>query len=390
MRPSATRRGSCRASRACRPGRVRSSARPGSAAGGPRSGRRPPRGAGACPSSTSTPGRRPDASMPTRSSDGPMRSRAAGSRAAARICRFCRPVRWPWNRGSSTMAPTRARAWSDAWEPGIRAGTWCRIGVGQSEQHPDERRLAGTVRAEVAERAAPRDEELHAVDGDVVPEPLGQPVGLHRPRALSCPSACALEDSGRAHLVPPALQVRTADQSSGRAANTLDGCSKGFSPWSFGTGCAEWSAVTPDGPAVEGTCVIVGLITFNLKTQPTGDNTASGHRSMGASPPNRRGAPTHADKLRSSPATFTSSAGGHGGVPTDTVGGRDAGRSPSRPDEAVGQDQKYRGPPACRPRDPEDDLRRAGLVVGRSPRDPYRSCVAVRSSSGRSRDALFG
>ncbi len=42
----------------------------------------------------------------------PARSRplAAGSRAAARICRFWRPVRWPWKRGSSTMAPTRARA----------------------------------------------------------------------------------------------------------------------------------------------------------------------------------------------------------------------------------------------------------------------------------------
>ena len=48
--------------------------------------------------------------MPTRSSEGSMRPLAAGSRAAARICRFWRPVRWPWKRGSSTMAPTRARA----------------------------------------------------------------------------------------------------------------------------------------------------------------------------------------------------------------------------------------------------------------------------------------
>ena len=31
--------------------------------------------------------------MPTRSSDGPIRARAAGSRAAASICRFCLPVR---------------------------------------------------------------------------------------------------------------------------------------------------------------------------------------------------------------------------------------------------------------------------------------------------------
>jgi hypothetical protein len=41
-----------------------------------------------------------------------MRPRAAGSRAAASSCRFCLPVRWPWNRGSSTIAPTRANATS--------------------------------------------------------------------------------------------------------------------------------------------------------------------------------------------------------------------------------------------------------------------------------------
>ena len=29
------------------------------------------------------------------------------------------------------------------------------------------------------------------------------------------------------------------------------------------------------GPPAQGTCVIVGLITFNLKTQPTGDNTGA-------------------------------------------------------------------------------------------------------------------
>ena len=50
------------------------------------------------------------ARCPTRSSDGSIRSSAAGSRAAASSCRFCRPVRWAWNRGSSTIAPTRASA----------------------------------------------------------------------------------------------------------------------------------------------------------------------------------------------------------------------------------------------------------------------------------------
>ena len=122
--------------------------------------------------------------MPTRSRDGSMRSRAAGSRAAARICRFCRPVRWPWNRGSSTMAPTRANARSRCFghgvsEQGHRAG----VGVRQPEQHPDERGLAGAVGAQVAERASSGDQQLDAVDGDVLPETLGQPMGLDRPGA---------------------------------------------------------------------------------------------------------------------------------------------------------------------------------------------------------------
>src|SRR5579862_312692 len=48
--------------------------------------------------------------MPTRSSAGAIRVSAAGSRHAAEIRRFSRPVRWPWKRGSSTIAPTRASA----------------------------------------------------------------------------------------------------------------------------------------------------------------------------------------------------------------------------------------------------------------------------------------
>ena len=123
--------------------------------------------------------------MPTRSSDGPMRSRAAGSRAAARIWRFWLPVRWPWNRGSSTMAPTRASAVSRCLGTGYPSSDIVPgIGVGQSQQDPDERGLARAVGTEVAEGASPRDEELHAVHGDVVPEALGQPVGLDGPLAL--------------------------------------------------------------------------------------------------------------------------------------------------------------------------------------------------------------
>ena len=51
---------------------------------------------------------------------------AAGSRAAARICRFWRPVRWPWKRGSSTMAPTRASARPGGGGRRGRAAAWCR------------------------------------------------------------------------------------------------------------------------------------------------------------------------------------------------------------------------------------------------------------------------
>ena len=62
-------------------------------------------------------------------------------------------------------------------EKGHRAG----IGVGQAQQHSDQRGLAGTVRPEVAEGAAAGHEELDVVDGDVLPESLGEPVRLDRP-----------------------------------------------------------------------------------------------------------------------------------------------------------------------------------------------------------------
>ena len=41
------------------------------------------------------------------------------------------------------------------------------VGLGQPEQGADQRRLAGSVRPEVAERAAARDEQLDVVDRDV-------------------------------------------------------------------------------------------------------------------------------------------------------------------------------------------------------------------------------
>ena len=123
--------------------------------------------------------------MPTRSRAGAMRPLAAGSRAAARICRFWRPVRWPWKRGSSTIAPTRARATITVSRDGVAEKEHCAgIGVGQAQQHSDQRGLAGTIRPEVAEGAAAGNEELDVVDGDVLAESLGQPVGLDRPLAV--------------------------------------------------------------------------------------------------------------------------------------------------------------------------------------------------------------
>ncbi len=55
------------------------------------------------------------------------------------------------------------------------------VGVGQAQQHPDERGLARTVRTEVAERTSPGNEELDAVHRHVVPEAFRQPVRLDGP-----------------------------------------------------------------------------------------------------------------------------------------------------------------------------------------------------------------
>ena len=141
--------------------------------------------------------------MPTRSSDGPMRSRAAGSRAAARIWRFCLPGQVAVEPGLVDDGPDPRQRQVAMFGDGVseqrhRAG----VGVRQSQQHPDERGLAGAVGAEVAEGASPGDEELHAVHGDVLPEPLGQPVGLDGPLALGLLFAGAVGTCCRAHPTP--------------------------------------------------------------------------------------------------------------------------------------------------------------------------------------------
>ena len=62
-------------------------------------------------------------------------------------------------------------------EKGHRAG----IGMGQSQKHSNERGLAGSVGTEIPEGASPRHKELYFVDGDGVPETLGESVCLDRP-----------------------------------------------------------------------------------------------------------------------------------------------------------------------------------------------------------------
>src|SRR5260370_29686412 len=57
-------------------------------------------------------------------------------------------------------------------------------GSGQPQQDPDQRGLARPVRPQIAERGAPRDEQVHVVDGHVGAEALGEPVHLDSPVAI--------------------------------------------------------------------------------------------------------------------------------------------------------------------------------------------------------------
>ena len=77
------------------------------------------------------------------------------------------------------------------------------IGVGQAQQHSDQRGLAGPIRPEVAESAAAGNEELDVVDGDVLAESLGQPVGLDRPLTVRCCSVHCIRKQCRTHTIVP-------------------------------------------------------------------------------------------------------------------------------------------------------------------------------------------
>ena len=84
-------------------------------------------------------------------------------------------MRWPWKRGSSTIAPPRASACRRSRGTGRPSSRIVpRRRSGESEQHPDQRRLTGAVRPEVAEGDAAGDVQVDAVDGASVTEALGQ------------------------------------------------------------------------------------------------------------------------------------------------------------------------------------------------------------------------
>jgi len=73
------------------------------------------------------------------------------------------------------------------------------IRVREPQQDPDRRGLPGTVRTEITERATARDEKLHLIHRDVLPEPLRQPVRLNRPAAISRSVVRNVTERGRAH-----------------------------------------------------------------------------------------------------------------------------------------------------------------------------------------------
>ena len=154
---------------------------------------------------------------PTRSNDGAIRFAASPPRAAASRRRLSRPVRWGWNRGSSTIAPTRARArllLGRDRDPEQRHRA--AVGPGQAEQGADQRGLARAVRPEVTERVPARDPQFDVVDRDVGPEPLDQAVGLHRP-----PVGRALEGDAGAGRASRRGLVSPLRAASGGAGDTV-------------------------------------------------------------------------------------------------------------------------------------------------------------------------
>ena len=107
-----------------------------------------------------------------------------------------------------------AMPWNGVSEQRHRAG----IGVGQTQQHADERGLAGAVRSEVAEGTSTGHEELDTVDRDVLPEALCQPMGLNSPLALR---GLPVGDVGQRDGVHPVTLPLTAPVTVGTACTVL-------------------------------------------------------------------------------------------------------------------------------------------------------------------------
>ena len=107
--------------------------------------------------------------------------RASRSRAAAWTCRFSRPVRCAVKaRLLDDRADARERRGAVAGQVVAEQAHAARGRLGEAEQQPDQRRLAGAVGAEEAEGDAARHLEVDAVERRAIAEPLAQIGGVDR------------------------------------------------------------------------------------------------------------------------------------------------------------------------------------------------------------------
>ena len=113
--------------------------------------------------------------MPTRSSAGPMRS-APRAPCGGEYLEVLAPAQMPVEPGLVDDGPDSGQRQVAVLRDGVSEdGHRSGIGMGQSQQHPDERGLAGAVGTEVPERTSPGDKKLHIVDSDFSPNRLVSP-----------------------------------------------------------------------------------------------------------------------------------------------------------------------------------------------------------------------
>ena len=155
---------------------------------------------------------------PTRSSAASTRPWARLSRAAACTWRFSRPVRCGWKRGSSMIAPTRASA--SARSPG-RSWPSSRIvpagRLGEAEQQADQRRLAGAVGPEEAERAAARHLQVDGLERGAVTEALPEAVVSMASEVMARTYVRSVRSTSAARLIYAVGPIRS-DETACRAA----------------------------------------------------------------------------------------------------------------------------------------------------------------------------